>query len=39
MSRERMTSCGPIRGNERPDCEEYLGVRYARAGRFRFCAE
>jgi len=36
MSRERMTSCGPIRGNERPDCEEYLGVRYARAGRFRY---
>lgn len=29
-------SCGRIKGNEREDCYEYLGVRFARAGRFEY---
>ena len=26
------TACGAVRGNEREDCLEFLGVPYARAG-------
>ena len=30
------TSCGALTGNERPGCFEFLGVPYARAGRFEY---
>ncbi len=30
------TPCGTLRGNERENCCEYLGVPYARAGRFEY---
>ncbi len=30
------TSYGKIKGNEREYCNEFLGVRYARAGRFKY---
>ena len=33
------TDCGEIRGNEREDCLEFLGVPYARAERFSYCRE
>ena len=32
------TACGQIRGNERTDCLEFLGVPYARAARFAYCS-
>ncbi len=32
----RQTSCGPVRGNERDKCLEYLGVPYAHAERFAY---
>ena len=32
------TACGQIRGNERADCLEFLGVPYARAARFAYCS-
>ena len=36
MTVERETDCGRIRGNERENCFEYLGIRYARAERFEY---
>ena len=32
------TPCGTLRGNERESCFEFLGVPYARAGRFEYSA-
>ncbi len=34
----RSTACGTLRGNERERCLEYLGVPYARAGRFAYAS-
>ncbi len=36
MTVERETDCGRVRGNERENCFEYLGIRYARAERFEY---
>ena len=30
------TGCGKIRGNLREECREFLGIRYAKAGRFEY---
>ena len=30
------TACGAVRGNEREDCLEFLGVPYAKAERFAY---
>ena len=35
---QRETSCGPVRGNERKNCLEFLGVPYAHAERFTYAA-
>ena len=32
------TACGPVRGNEREGCLEFLGVPYARAERFAYAS-
>ena len=32
------SSCGTLKGNERENCFEFLGVPYARAGRFEFAS-
>ena len=32
------TACGAVRGNEREDCLEFLGVPYARAERFAYAS-
>ena len=32
------TECGTLRGNERESCYEFLGVPFARAGRFEYAA-
>lgn len=36
MHHSIQTDYGPIRGNERDNCYEYLGIRFARAGRFEY---
>ena len=30
------TGCGTVRGNLREECKEFLGIRYAKAGRFEY---
>ena len=32
------SSCGTLKGNERENCFEFLGVPYARAGRFEYAS-
>ena len=36
MIREISTDCGKVRGNERENCLEFLGIRYAKAERFEY---